>query len=212
MTHRRQPKEKVPGTCWARWFLAPFVGENSAAGNDRVLEVQRMLGPTPVCGASTSGGSGPSLASGWQVKYAEVCRYYASASRQSVQPDFRSAAHSRQTSYAGPVRSRDAGYPLYQHVDGRSTRDSQRCPDLPSQPGEPRRQLEHVGNISMGKQYIFTIANLTRKHGPRRCSRRSGWRSIRAPRSACSVATEPARARCCGSWRAKTSSSMAKHG
>jgi hypothetical protein len=47
-----------------------------------------------------SEGSIPLLVSGWQVKYAEVCRYNASACGNRCNQDFRSAAHSRQISYA----------------------------------------------------------------------------------------------------------------
>ena len=59
-----------------------------------------------------SEGSIPLLASGWQVKYAEVCRYNASACGNRCNQDFRSAAHSRQTSYAHRSRQPYRRFPI----------------------------------------------------------------------------------------------------
>lgn len=70
---RTARKEKVPGTRWARWFLALFAGKNAAVGNGRVLEVQSCSYQFRLRGEHAKS-SIPLLASGWQVRYAEVCR------------------------------------------------------------------------------------------------------------------------------------------
>ena len=52
----------------------------------------------------------------------------------------------------------------------------------------------------MPPQYIFTIEKLSKAYARRKCSRISGCRFIREPRSASSAAMARAKARCCGSW------------
>ena len=85
--------EMVPGT---------FAGKNSAAGNGRTLEVRGCSFQLRLRGEHAES-SVPLLASGWQVKYAEVCRYYASASSNRCNHDFRFAVYNQHKRHVHPT-------------------------------------------------------------------------------------------------------------
>jgi hypothetical protein len=96
-------KEKVPGTCWARGFLAPLRARTPPWGTAEFSRCADARTNTGLRGEHAES-SIPLLASGWQVNYAEVCRYYPSASSKRCNHDFRTPAHSRQKRQLRPMQ------------------------------------------------------------------------------------------------------------